>query len=481
MAEPGTKAFVCGHPVAHSRSPKIHGHWLSRYGIAGSYSAIDVAPDEFPTFIAGLRAQGFAGGNVTIPHKEAAWSAVERRDEAAEQIGAVNTLWFEDGVLFGGNTDAKGFAANLDDFAPGWVGSGAAAVLGAGGASRAIIHALQQRGFKDIRVINRTLSRALELADRFGAGVQVFSYGDTQDLLGDVGLLVNTTSLGMHGNSELPLDPALLPDRAIVTDIVYVPLQTPLLAAARDRGLKTVDGLGMLLHQAVPGFERWFGTRPNVTPELRALIVTDLGQRDMIVLGLTGSIGMGKSTTAKMFADAGVPVHDSDDAVHRLYVGKAAPLIEAAFPGVAVDGSVDRGLLASRVLGNQEVLRNLESIVHPLVRADADAFLARHRAANAPLAVLDIPLLFETGGRERVDKIVVVTAPAAIQRKRVLARPGMSEDRFEAILARQTPDAQKREQADFIVDTGQGMKAARRAVAGIIRELNGEKSGRRPA
>ena len=276
MAEPVRKAFVCGHPIAHSRSPKIHGHWLARYGIAGSYIAIDVAPNEFPDFIANLQARGFAGGNVTIPYKEAAWSAVGRRDEAAEQIGAVNTLWFEDGVLTGGNTDATGFAANLDDYAPGWAGAGAAMVLGAGGASRAIIHALLQRGFKDVRVVNRTLSRAVELADRFGAGVSAFPDSQARALLGDVGLVVNTTSLGMHGNSQLPVDTDLLPDDAIVTDIVYVPLETPLLTAARRRGLRTVDGLGMLLHQAAPGFERWFGTRPEVTSELRALVIADM-------------------------------------------------------------------------------------------------------------------------------------------------------------------------------------------------------------
>ncbi len=274
MAEAGRKAFVCGHPVAHSRSPKIHGHWLARFGIAGSYTAVDIAPKDFPAFAAALQARGFAGGNVTIPHKEAAWLAVARRDEAAEKIGAVNTLWFEDGVLTGGNTDSEGFCANLDDFAPGWAGLGAAVVLGAGGASRAIIHALLQRGFSDIRVVNRTLSRAVELVDRFGPDVSAHSDKDARDLLGDVGLLVNTTSLGMH--AELPVDPALLPDKAIVTDIVYVPLETPLLAAARRRDLKTVDGLGMLLHQAVPGFERWFGTRPDVTAELRNLIIADL-------------------------------------------------------------------------------------------------------------------------------------------------------------------------------------------------------------
>ena len=196
----------------------------------------------------------------------------------------------------------------------------------------------------------------------------------------------------------------------------------------------------------------------------------------MIVLGLTGSIGMGKSTTARMFAEAGVPVHDSDEAVHRLYAGKAAPLVEAAFPGTTDVGVVDRAKLGGRVLGDATALKRLEAIIHPLVRADADAFLARNRAAGAPLAVLDIPLLFETGGRNRVDKVVVVTAAAEVQRQRVLARPGMTEEKLESILAKQVPDADKRRQADFIIDTGQGMDAAHAAVKAIIADLTGDKS-----
>ncbi|MEJ6784166.1 dephospho-CoA kinase [Aminobacter sp. Piv2-1] len=191
----------------------------------------------------------------------------------------------------------------------------------------------------------------------------------------------------------------------------------------------------------------------------------------MIVLGLTGSIGMGKSTTAKMFAEAGVPVHDSDEAVHRLYAGEAAPLIEAAFPGTVLNGVVDRVELSRHVLGNAAALKKVEAIVHPLVRADANAFLERSRTAGAAIAVLDIPLLFETGGRGRVDKVVVVTAPAEVQRERVLARPGMTAEKFEAILAKQVPDAEKRKLADYIVDTGQGLEPARAAVQAIIDDL----------
>jgi dephospho-CoA kinase len=197
----------------------------------------------------------------------------------------------------------------------------------------------------------------------------------------------------------------------------------------------------------------------------------------MIVLGLTGSIGMGKSTTAKMFADASVPVHDSDETVHRLYAGAAVPLVGSAFPGTVIEGVVDRARLSQAVLGNPEALRRLEAIIHPLVRADADAFLERHRARGAPLVVLDIPLLFETGGRERVDKVAVVTAAPEVQRQRVLSRPGMTEGKLDAILARQVPDEAKRLQADFVIDTGQGMEAACREVHRIIDTLVGKVGG----
>jgi dephospho-CoA kinase len=193
----------------------------------------------------------------------------------------------------------------------------------------------------------------------------------------------------------------------------------------------------------------------------------------MIILGLTGSIGMGKSTTARMFAEAGIPVHDSDEAVHRLYSGVAAPLVEAAFPGTVINGVVDRAELGRRVIGDREAIARLEKIIHPLVRADADEFLEHHRAAGAPIAVLDIPLLFETNGRVRVDKVVVVTAPADVQRERVLARPGMTVEKFEAILAKQVPDAEKRRQADFVIDTSEGLEAARRQVEAVIHSLAG--------
>lgn len=278
MAEQGQpiRAFVCGHPVAHSRSPLIHGHWLRELGITGTYERIDVAPADFADFLRSLPEGPFAGGNVTIPHKEAAYAQVARRDAAADAIQAVNTLWVEGGQVVGGNTDAYGFAANLDDFAPGWRDAGAATVLGAGGAARAVAFALKEVGISDIRIANRTVQRAQELARAIGGAVAAHPWSGVGSMLASTDLLVNTTSLGMPGLPEMDVDLALLPDSAIVTDIVYVPLVTPLLRQAQERGLRTVDGLGMLLHQAVAGFERWFGVRPVVSADLRAAIVADL-------------------------------------------------------------------------------------------------------------------------------------------------------------------------------------------------------------
>lgn len=274
------KAFVTGFPIKHSRSPLIHGFWLKEHGIEGSYEAIEVAPENFAEFALSLSKNGFAGGNVTIPHKEVAFGVVESRDAAAQAIGAVNTLWLEKDKLCGGNTDAYGFAANLDALAPGWDVADTALVLGAGGAGRAIVHALQTRGFSRIAIVNRTLSRAEELASHFGKGVSAHGWDVAQGLVKDAGLIVNTTSLGMSGHgeaaTEFPLDLSEAQKSAVATDIVYIPLKTPFLASAQAAGLKTVDGLGMLLHQAVPGFERWFGKRPEVTEALREHILDDM-------------------------------------------------------------------------------------------------------------------------------------------------------------------------------------------------------------
>jgi shikimate dehydrogenase len=268
-------ACLIGWPAAHSRSPLIHHYWLRTLGIEGGYVIEAVPPDEFKDFLFRLSLRGFVGANVTIPHKERAL-ALSKPDERARAVGAANTLWFADGDLCSTNTDVEGFINNLDAWAPGWDSVEDALVLGAGGSARAVLFGLLERGIKRIHLVNRTVARAQALADQFGERVNPVARDELGDLLPRAGLLVNTTSLGMKGQPPLEIDVARLPPHAVVVDNVYVPLETPLLAAARAQGLRTADGLGMLLHQAVRGFELWFGRRPEVTAELRALVEADL-------------------------------------------------------------------------------------------------------------------------------------------------------------------------------------------------------------
>ena len=271
------RAFVIGHPIAHSRSPLIHGHWIKQYGIDGSYEAIDVAPDALPAFFERLAAGEFVGGNVTIPLKEQVYAMVDELDPLAEEIGAVNTLVLKGTEVSGFNTDYIGFLGNLDQSAPGWDEDlQEVVVLGAGGAARAVLVALKAREIGKIHLLNRTLDKAEDLAIELEGPIECGGLNEFAARAGNAGLVVNTSSVGMKGSRFAHLDLGLLPKSAVVTDIVYVPLITPLLEDAQQLGLRTVDGLGMLLHQAVPGFEAWFGVKPEVTPELRALVEATL-------------------------------------------------------------------------------------------------------------------------------------------------------------------------------------------------------------
>ena len=270
-------ACLIGWPAAHSRSPLIHHYWLRQLGIEGGYSIEAVPPEGFAEFVLNLSGHGFVGANVTIPHKERALE-LSAPDDRARAVGAANTLWYDGDTLRSTNTDVEGFINSLDASAPGWDGPGEALVLGAGGAARAVIFGMLERGIKRVHLANRTLDRAQALARQFGASVTPLAWEEKQAVLPHASLLVNTTSLGMKGQPALALDLSPLSPRAVVADLVYVPLETPLLAAARARGLRTADGLGMLLHQAVGGFELWFGQRPQVTAELRALIEEDLAR-----------------------------------------------------------------------------------------------------------------------------------------------------------------------------------------------------------
>jgi len=269
-------ACIIGWPVGHSRSPLIHNYWLKLYGIAGEYRREAIPPDAFAAFVKNLAARGYVGANVTLPHKEAAL-ALSQPDDRAEAVGAANTLWLDGGSLRSTNTDVEGFLDNLDACAPHWDRDlQTAVVLGAGGAARAVVYGLVLRRVARIMVVNRSVDRAEALRQRFGERVHAIPWEERDGLLADAGLVVNATTLGMERHGGLTLDIGRLPGHALVADLVYVPLLTPLLATARARGLRTADGLGMLLHQAVRGFTLWFGKKPQVTDELRTLVEADL-------------------------------------------------------------------------------------------------------------------------------------------------------------------------------------------------------------
>ena len=268
-------AGVIGHPVAHSRSPLLHGHWLKTYGLQGHYIPMDIAPDKLETAFRTLPDLGFVGVNVTIPHKEKVMEIADLVSDRATLIGAANTIIFrKDGKIHADNTDGYGFIENLRQGAPGWdPQAGPAMVLGAGGAARAVIASLLEVGVPEIRISNRTRNRAEQLREEFGARIRVVEWVQAGNAMDDAALVVNSTSLGMVGKQELrvPLDGLQL--GTVVTDLVYTPLETRLLRVARAQGCTCVDGLGMLIHQAVPGFERWFGKRPEVDDATRAAIL----------------------------------------------------------------------------------------------------------------------------------------------------------------------------------------------------------------
>ena len=269
------RAGVMGWPVAHSLSPRLHGYWLAEHHIDGRYDALEIAPKGFAEGLAGLARKGLAGVNLTVPHKQAALCHMASLSPAAQAIGAVNTVVVgNDGVLAGDNTDGFGFMENLRVGAPAWSApSGPAVVIGAGGAARAVCHGLLAAGAPEVRVVNRTAARTEALIALDAGRIVARPWAARAEALDGAALLVNTTTLGMGGQPALDLALAALPPGALVTDIVYAPLETPLLAAARRRGNPVVDGLGMLLHQARPGFAAWFGVMPEVTPALRAHVL----------------------------------------------------------------------------------------------------------------------------------------------------------------------------------------------------------------
>ena len=269
-------AAVLGHPINHSKSPKLHNYWLSLFNIGGYYIPLDIDPRNFENSIRALIDLGFVGANVTIPYKEKVLKIADKISDRAAIIGAANTLTFlQDGRIYADNTDGYGFLQNIKCKYNDWsAGEGTSVVFGAGGASRAILGALIEDGANEVILANRTRSRADQLRSDFGAKIKVVDWTKVQNYLSDASTVINATSLGMDGKEELPISLQGLRKNTLVTDIVYTPLNTPLLENAAKRGCRTVDGLGMLIHQAIPGFERWFGVKPDVSENLRALLIS---------------------------------------------------------------------------------------------------------------------------------------------------------------------------------------------------------------
>ena len=470
----GKVAGVIGWPIAHSLSPQLHGYWLQDLKLDGVLVPLAVRQEDFPSVIIALKRAGFTGVNVTVPHKEAAFALADDRDAAAEAAGAANLLVFhENGRTLARNTDAVGLTESLRA-EMGRLDGKEILLLGAGGAARGAVLALGELGAANIHILNRNAAKAADLAKKLQpmvkAGLIAGGLDEWAGRAGRADLVVNTTSAGMRGNPPLELDLALLSKKPVVVDIVYNPLETPLLKMAKAQGLAVIDGLGMLMHQAAPSFEAFFGVKPRVTPGLRAQLEQALNRPEPYVIGLTGGIGMGKSETARLFAAEGIPIHDSDIATARLYGkgGLAVDAIARAFPGAVKDGAVDRAALSAQVIGNPEKFKQLEALVHPLVAAER---LEYRRNTSAPIIIFDVPLLYESGAEAEVDAVVVATAPENVQRERVLARPGMTAEKFEALKARQMSDTEKRQQAHYVVMTHKGLDHARGQVRMILADI----------
>jgi shikimate dehydrogenase len=469
------KACVIGDPVAHSRSPLIHGFWLKQHNIPGSYERVEVKPDDLADFIKDLANNGYAGCNVTIPHKEAAVAHISHIDERVHRCGALNTIYIEKGEPHATTTDGIGFCANVQDHCPGFIFQGANVLIyGAGGSARPITDELLRRGVSKIAITNRTFARAEELAQHFGAPVVAVKHEDVALSLPATDLLINCTSLGMKGEGEIELDLTRLPKSAVVADIVYVPLVTGFLKRATELGLRIVPGLGMLLHQAVPGFEKWFGIRPEVTKPLHDLVARDIDPafKPLKVIGLTGGIASGKSEVAKIIASEGLPILDADKVVHELYEdGTAAEQLKKQFPEACNGKSVDRAVLSSIISSDPEKLALLERLIHPLVREREIAFLADCRARGEKLAVLEIPLLVEAGRARDCDHVIAIEAPTYLRRTRALERPGMTEEKLLRIMARQFTDIERRKKATHVIENSGSKLALQAQALHLIRKL----------
>jgi shikimate dehydrogenase len=476
MVKTSLKAAVIGTPIAHSLSPRLFAYWCQQAGIEGEYKAIETADNDeaFTSAIREAMAAGYRGVNITLPHKTRALQIANETTPRARVIGAANMLRLWRDRITADNSDGEGFLRALKHHAPEFSG-GAALVLGAGGAAPAIIWALREAGCNYIYIANRTRAHAEKLAERLGSSVEAVSWEEREKLVPYADIIINTTSLGLNEQDDLPVSLETAREETIIADVIYEPSLTPFLAQAKAHKQKYFNGLAMLVYQAMPGFQQWFGAKPGTAEDAMDFLQgKSTAETKQIVLGLTGSIGMGKTATAKLFADYGIPVWDADSAVHRLYDkgGKAVRVIGARFPECVNDEGVDRQCLSQKLSENASLLLWLEQEIHPLVYEDQQEFMAAHKEAAAVL--LDIPLLFESKNKRALDAIIVCTAPENVRRERVLKREGMSAAKLETILGRQLGEEERLAGADYVVRTDRGIEDAAQQVKIIMQDLAGK-------
>ncbi len=458
------KSGVIGNPIDHSKSPRLHNHWLHILGIGGQYERIYSEIGEFEENIDELVNSGFRGVNVTIPFKSEAAHRATQQSSFVRQNGAANTLVFEKGFIEAHNTDGFGFAQNIWDHYPDWDPSGDHIILGAGGAATAITAWLVNHGANSISIVNRNQQRAEGLKN-FGKQISVHSWDDLPELLPNKNTIVNTTSLGMKGKNDIQVDWSKADSAMIVNDIVYTPLETGFLKSARVARLRTVDGIGMLLWQARPGFRAWFGQEaPEIDQGLRNFMLSKH------IFALTGSIGMGKSTVAGIFADMGFAIWDADQEVTKLYQGdnELFSFIAKHEPSVISDGKLDKSRWRDYVFTNKEIFPSLEKLIHRKIALSRRIFLESEQS----LKLCDIPLLFETGGQHMFDKTITVSATADIQRARVLKRGKMSAEQFEEVVKKQMPDEQKRQLADAVIENSGTIEETRAQIVNLLKNWN---------
>ncbi len=466
------EACVIGFPIHHSLSPIIHKYWLKKFAIDGNYTKKSIKPEEIADFLQNLPQSGLRGCNITLPYKSDAFMACQHLSDAAQKIKAVNTIFVKNGQLYGDNSDWWGFNENLlhqPEFHK--IKRDCALVLGAGGAARGVVYGLKQLGFKRIIICNRSLNKKQEfLTD--------FPYCEFDDIANcmaykNCDFIVNTTSAELN-NQEIPIDFRQFPNKPLVHDIVYKPLITQFLRKAQDAGCNIIDGLGMLLYQAIVGFNGWFQppSAPIVDDELRANILQKINHKPKII-GVTGSIAMGKSACCNYIGQLGYKVSDADAMVHELLNDKNSQ----AYKEIAMEfaecldeaRAISRPKLGAIVFENPEKLAQLEAILHPKLQQLRQKFIQEHWYDE--IIFLNVPLLFEKNIHRECDKIIVVSTTSAIQKTRVMARNTMTLAKFAQILAKQMPDKEKRALADYIVDTSTSFADMHQQILNIIEQI----------